>query len=117
MDDLESIAGYVNKRAMLEDLYITEELSIKQVACRIGVGTATVERWLRLLEIPKRSRGGRNNSTRIGGALHRIDPQGKVSLSLKKVASIVQGRESRGYKYREGVKRGWNFVLSVQQQG
>jgi len=116
MDDLEPIAGYPTKHAMLTALYVEEGLSIHQVADRIGVSTATVERWLRLLEIPKRSRGGRNNSTRIGWTLHRLDPRLVFALSLKDLALIVQGSESRCYKYREQVKRTWTSALSAQQQ-
>lgn len=111
MDDFDSIAGYPNKRTMLEALYVEEGLSISQIASRLGHGTATVERWLRLLEIPKRSRGGSNNPTRIGWSIHRVDPRVVFCLSLRELARLVQASESRCYKYREGVKALWNSAL------
>lgn len=110
MDDFDPIAGYPNKRAMLEALYVQEELSISQVATRLGVGTATIERWLRLLEIPKRSRGGRNNPTRTGWRIHRVDPRVVFCLSLRELAGMVQASESRCWKYKEGVKGLWSSV-------
>ena len=117
MDDLEPIAGYPNKRSMLEALYVEEGLSIKQLASRLRVGTATVERWLRLLGVPKRGRGGCNNSAKVGWALHRIDPRVVFCLSLRELAGMVQASESRCYKYRKGVEAIWNSALSHQPQG
>lgn len=117
MDDLDPIAGYPNKRAMLEALYAEEGLSINQVATRIGTGPATVERWMRLLGVPKRGRGGNNSSAKIGWRLHRIDPRVVLGLPLRDLARLVQASESYVYKFKKGVTTTWTFVSSPQPPG
>lgn len=117
MDDLDPIAGYPNKRSMLEALYAQEGLSINQVASRIGTGPATVERWMRLLGVPKRGRGGNNSQAKIGWKIHRLDPRLVFRLSIRDLARLVQASESYVYKFVKGAKITWNFVSSARQQG
>jgi transposase-like protein len=117
MDDLDPIAGYPNKKAMLEALYAEEGLSINQVASRIGTGPATVERWMRLLGVPKRGRGGNNSSAKIGWRLHRCDPRVVLGLPLRDLARLVQASESYVYKARKGWSMTWTFVSSPQPPG
>lgn len=108
MEDLDPIAGYPNKRAMLEALYVQEGLSIKQIAQRLGTGTATVERWMRLLGIPRRSRGGANSKAEVGWKIHRLDPRVVLRLSIRELAGLVQASESYCWKFIKGVQEGWN---------
>ena len=117
MDDFEPVAGYKNKRELLEDLYVRERLSISQVAARVGHGVATIDRWLRLLEIPRRGRGGPNNPATIGWAIHRLDPRYVFGASDKDVSRVLRVSGSIVYKYKRGVMAIWNSALSVQQQG
>ena len=117
MDDFDPIAGYPNKKSMLESLYAQEGLSINQIALRIGIGPATVERWMRLLGVPKRGRGGNNSQAKIGWRLHRIDPRVALGLPLRELARLVQASESYCYKTRKGVTTTWNFVSSPQPPG
>lgn len=117
MDDLDPIAGYPNKKSMLEVLYVQEGLSINQVASRIGTGPATVERWMRLLGVPKRGRGGNNSQAKIGWRLHRINPRIVHSLSIRDLARLVQASESYVYKFRKGWSVTWNSASLVQQLG
>ena len=117
MDDLDPIAGYPNKKSMLEALYAEEGLSINQIASRIGTGPATVERWMRLLGVPKRGRGGNNNQAKIGWRLHRIDPRVVFRLSLRDLARLVQASESYVYKFKRGAQVIWNLQSSPQPPG
>lgn len=117
MDDLDPIAGYPTKRAMLEDLYVKEGLSIHATAKRVGVGPATIERWLRLLAIPKRGRGGDNTTEIVGWRIHRLDPRSVSGLPVRAIAWMVSASESRVWKFKRGREVVWSFVSSVQQQG
>jgi hypothetical protein len=106
MDDIEPIAGYINKRAMLEALYVQEGLPIKTIASRIGLGPATVERWMRLLDIPRRTRGGANDPARKGWRIHRLDPRLVLALSISKLSKLTGISESYIFK----TKRGWMWT-------
>src|SRR5438309_1960615 len=102
MDDIEPIAGFPNKRTMLEVLYVQEGLTIKTIAIRVGAATATVERWMRLLDIPRRSRGGRNSPATLGWKMHRIDPRVIHRLSIREISRLVQISEGYCYKFKKG---------------
>jgi transposase-like protein len=103
MDDIEPIAGYPTKRAMLEALYAQEGLSIKSIAARLSLSPATIERWMRLLDVPKRSRGGANTPAHLGWRLHRVDPRAVFRIPIRALARLVQVSEA--YIYR--IKKGW----------
>jgi transposase-like protein len=106
MDDIEPIAGYPTKRIMLEALYAQEGLSIKSIAARVGTSPATIERWMRLLEIPKRSRGGANTPAHYGWRIHRIDPRVVLRVSIRALSRMVQVSEAYCYK----VRKGWEVI-------
>jgi len=114
VDDLDPIAGYSCKREMLNAVYTQEGLSIKTISNRIGVSTAAVERWMRLLGIPRRGRGGDNTKAEIGWRLHRIDPRVVHGLSIRDLARLVSASESYVWKFRKAVMQVWNSRLSVQ---
>ncbi|SRR6266446_2266652 len=117
MDDLDPIAGYVNKRAMLEALYVQEGLSVKTISSRLGTSTAAIIRWMRELGVTRRSRGGANSPATLGWKLHRVDPRVVFSLSIHDLSRLVQVSESYAFKFRKGEQVIWNFVSSAQQQG
>jgi transposase len=117
MEDTEPIAGYPTKRALLENLYVEEGLSISEIARRVGVSTTAVERWLKLLGIPRRGRGGNNNQARIGWKLHRLSQRVVFGLSLRELSKMVSASESRVYKYKEGVTATWNSASLARPQG
>src|ERR1700741_40105 len=104
MDDLEPIAGYANKRTMLEELYTHEGLAIREIAERLGVGTATVERWMVGLDIPKRGRGGDNMPAKLGWKIHRLDPRDITHMTVRDLARLVQASESYVWKFRRGME-------------
>ena len=108
MDDIEPIAGYPNKRTMLEELYGREGLSIRAISVRLGIGTATVERWMRMLEIPRRTRGGANTPAVLGWKMHHIDPRLIFSLPTRKLANLLGISESYIFKFRRGATATWN---------
>ena len=51
---------HAEKREMVERLYVTEGLSIRQVAERMGVTFQAVQSMLARHNIPRRPRGGNN---------------------------------------------------------
>jgi hypothetical protein len=110
MEDTEPCCGYPTKRAMLEDLYVKNQLSIAQIAKRISTGSATIERWLRLLEIPRRSRGGANNTAYLGWNIHRLDPRFVFGSGNRIVAEVIGASTSFVWKYKKGVTDIWSFV-------
>lgn len=116
MDDIEPIAGYPTKRAMLEALYTDECLSIKAIADRLGLGTATIERWMRLLNVPKRHRGGPNTPATLGWKMHRIDPRVTFTLTIKQLASLLGISEAYVYKFRKGATAIWTLLSFPQPQ-
>jgi transposase-like protein len=115
MDDFEPIAGYINKRTMLEALYEEEGLSVKSISHRLGISTAAIIRWMRELGIDRRSRGGANSPAHLGWKLHRIDPRVVFRLSIRDVSRLVQVSESYTFKFRKGWQVIWTFVSLVQQ--
>jgi transposase len=117
MEDFDPIAGYPNKRTMLEALYVQEELSISQVSRRIGVSTASVERWLQLLGIPRRGRGGDHGTAKVGWRLHRLDPRVVFCLPIREVARMVQVSQSYVYKFIKAERMIWNSASLVPPQG
>ena len=53
---------HAEKREMVERLYVTEGLSIRQVAERMGVTFQAVQSMLARHNIPRRARGGNQGS-------------------------------------------------------
>jgi hypothetical protein len=116
MDDIEPIAGYRNKREMFQALYDEEGLSIKAIAIRIGTGPATVERWMRMLDIPRRHRGGANTAARLGWRVHRIDPRVVLRVSTRTLSRMVQVSEAYCYKVKKGWMETWILQSSALRQ-
>lgn len=117
MEDIEPIAGFPNKRTMLEVLYAQEGLSINQISARVGVSAGSIVRWMRLLEIPRRSRGGDNSKASLGWKLHRLDPRLVQGLSIRDLSRLVLASESYCYKFKKGVTALWNSALSAPSRG
>lgn len=117
MEDFEPIAGYPNKRTMLEALYTQEGLPIKTISSRLGISTAAVIRWMKELNIPRRPRGGANTPAYLGWRLHRIDPRVVFHLSIHELSNLVQISESYTFKHKKGWSITWTFVSSPQQLG
>jgi transposase-like protein len=110
MEDIEPIAGYPNKRAMLEAMYVKEGLSIPIIARRLGLGTTTIVRWLHDLQVPTRAPGGDNTRAKLGWRLHRLDPRVVFRHSVRQLAGMVAVSEAYTRRYRKGVTRIWTFA-------
>jgi transposase len=112
----EPIAGYPNIKAMLEDLYVREGLSIPKVAARMDVSNPTVFAWLKRCGIPSRNRGGAFNPGTNQWKIHRLDPRYVWTQSNNNIAVILGISYSLVYKFKREAAMTWNTVSSVLQQ-
>jgi hypothetical protein len=87
-----------NERDMLETFY--ETMSIAEIANRLGVGTATINRRLNLCGIEKRSRGGDNTKARLSVLLYHIDQRTVMAMPGNEFAATFGISKSRVYKYK-----------------
>lgn len=97
--------GYGSEREMLEDMYLTQGLSLTQISARIQCGTHTVNRHLDLYNITKRGRGGCNGASNQTRKLFLLDQRVVLFSPLLKLARIVGVSSSLLYKYRRQAQR------------
>jgi hypothetical protein len=110
MEDWGAIAlylGYETELEMLTDLYVTKGMSCKEIAARVSMGQPTVLRRLRLAGIERRSRGGAQSSQRQWYRLHMCDQRWVFGTSLTVLAKRLRVSVSLVYKFRRGVRRGF----------
>jgi len=105
-DGLAHQLGFLCERDMLEDFYLTRQLSIGQIAERLMCGTATISRRLDMLQISKRKRGGPNNAGKQNYKLFHLDQRIVLRLPLNQVAAVTGISRSMWYKYRRQVLKG-----------
>jgi hypothetical protein len=96
--------GYPDVETMMRDLYLNKQLSIGQVARRLGMGTATVTRKLRQFDISTRRRGGPNRYPQLFYKLHLIDQRFVFGKSTSAVSGVLRMSLSYVYKYKTRVK-------------
>lgn len=96
--------GYDDARAMFEDMYTTQLLSINQISRRLGCGPATVNRWLRQCQIPRRSKGGANRSPVLHYKLHLMDQRYVFNTKNSELAKLLNMNPAYVYKYKMRVK-------------
>jgi transposase len=108
VEDNEPIAGYENKRAMLQALYIEEGLSITQLAKRLDVSNFTLFRWMTELDFPRRPRGGAHAPGRVLWKLHRLDPRVLHKSRDVHIAKWLSCSVSIVYKFKRGVYLTWS---------
>jgi transposase len=96
--------GYKDELEMLTDMYVTQGMSCKEIATRVGMGQPTVLRRLRLAGIERRPRGGAQSSQRLWYKLYLMDQRYVFWTSLSKLAKRLKISQSLVYKYRRGVK-------------
>lgn len=111
-DSLARYAGYLSERDMLEDLYITQKLSMKQIGVRVGCSSHAVMHHLEKFGIDRRSRGGNNNTASQTRKLFRLDQRVVLFGDLHAVAKAAGVSVSLLWKYRKSVKEDlpWNSV-------
>lgn len=116
-DELAKQIGYGSKRDMLEDMYLTQGLSLSDIGARLGCGTYTVNRHLNMLDINKRGRGGCNGSSYQTRKLFYLDQRIIMTHPLTQLAKLINCSSSLIYKYRRNITRQkeepWNSVSSV----
>lgn len=108
MEDWNGIArtsGYENEKAMLEALYLTDELPISTIARRLKCGPATIANRLAHHSIPKRPRGGANNNHKLALLLFRMDHRRVFATADSALALLLQCHPSTVYKYKRSVVR------------
>lgn len=109
MEDWNGIAklvGFTDETAMLRSFYLDEELPISEIAKKLGVGPATVSFRLDKCKVPKRMRGGANNSHRISKKLLRMDQRLIFQLTDLQLSNMVDSHISTVYKYRRSITGG-----------
>ena len=109
MEDWNAIAGslgYDSEREMFHDLYITERMSIDELARRLGFGRTTIRRRLGRCEFSTRGRGGANNRSKANRTLHYSDQRLIFLFSMSKVAKRFRVHNPVIWRYRRSVKGG-----------
>ena len=102
-DALAGVLGYRNEKEMFEDLYLAQRISISRLALKLGAGSATVARRIRLCGIDRRPRGGANNLSKSKQRLYYMDQRLVLVRPLVKEAERLKIHPSTLYKYRRGV--------------
>lgn len=99
----EEIAGYVSRKAMFEDLYYTEGLSLTQISVRVGVSKTQLVHWMDELGMERRGRGGDQASGKHMWFIHHMDPRMALTVSFNQVVMFLPCSYSLFYKYKRGV--------------
>jgi len=92
--------GYEAEGPMLRDLYTDQELSITDIAMKLGVGKITLRNRLILYGIAMRSPGGANNSGKFAYKLHLMDQRLLWSVNDISIAAMLGCSSSLVYKYK-----------------
>lgn len=113
-DYLARSLGYLNKRDMLEDFYVTQGLSLHQIGSRIGCSPHCIGRNLKRENIDRRNRGGRNNPSNQTHKLFMLDQRVVLGGLFNLVAKHCNVSTTLLYRYRKFMKEGvWNSVSSA----
>jgi len=117
-DVLAKHLGFTDERDMLEDLYETQELPISEIARRLEVGTATINRRLDQLGVCKRKRGGANRSGDQTLKLFRLDPRVVLSLRPKLLSELTGVSKPLCYKFQKSrILGGSDGLLHLEPGG
>jgi len=109
VEDWNAIAGslgYDSEREMFHDLYLTERMSINELAQRLGFGRTTIRRRLARCEFNTRGRGGANNLSRANRILHYSDQRLIFLFSMSTVAKRFRVHNPVIWRYRKSIKGG-----------
>lgn len=116
MEDWHGIArlcGFEDEKSMLTQFYVVEGLPVSDIAERLNCGPATIANRLTKHQIPKRSRGGANNSQIITKRLFRLDQRRVFGSPEQEIATLLDCSRSTVYKYKRSVtarRFRWNSV-------
>src|SRR5262252_11039608 len=106
--------GYPTEAAMWEDLYISQGLSIPQLAERLDYGTHTIRRRLIVNKIERRPAGGPRVMTYQRERLFRMDQRALWTIPTIEVAHIMDISTAVVYKYLKLVKGDQDGLLCDQ---
>ncbi len=91
---------FKSERSMYEALYVEQGLSINEIAERLKVGSATINRRINLWKIPKKSRGGARRSADKRQALWYMDQRVICSVKNAYLADMTGCSYSMIYNYK-----------------
>jgi hypothetical protein len=116
--DFARMIGYNDERHMLEEMYITQGLSLSEMSSRLECGVHTVNRHLNVLNITKRSRGGCNGTASQSRKLFLLDQRVVIHAPLVALAKSIGISTSLIYRYRRFITRKpeeevWSSASSV----
>jgi DNA-binding CsgD family transcriptional regulator len=98
--DLAASLGYKSDYQMFYDLYLGNNLSLSQIAKKIGYSSATIDAQLRRLGLPKRTRGGANNIAKYKRLLHLMDQRYVYQQTSSQLAKLLGCHSSTVWKYK-----------------
>jgi hypothetical protein len=105
-DDLAVKIGYRNSIEMLEDLYVTQGLSLHQIGDRFGCSSHAVGRNLARRGIDRRSKGGSNNTSNQTRKLFLLDQRIVLFYDFDKCHLLVGVSSTLLHNYRKMMKEG-----------
>lgn len=103
--------GYRSKFEMLNDMYVTQNLSLHQIGERLGCGPHCVGRNLEREGITRRGRGGRNSTPNQTRKLFLLDQRVVLLLPFGQAVKCCRVSTALLYKYRSLMKGEPNGVL------
>jgi len=107
-DDIAKTIGYTSARTMFEDMYVTKEMSLLDIADLLGVNRNTITRQIRLAGILVNTRGGPNRAGQKPNKLLESIPMTRlVRAKISRLAGQLDLAPSTIYEYlrRKGLPR------------
>jgi len=99
-DKLAKDMCFRDERHMYDVFYGEMQLSVSEIADRLKVGTATLNRRMHLKGVVKRSRGGARKSADKKALLFYLDQRIIMALKNKTIADLWQMSYSLVYNYK-----------------
>lgn len=97
--------GYDSERDMLTDMYVTQRISLSEIAERLQCGVFTVTRHLNALDVVRRKRGGPNLQAVQSRKLFYIDQRLIHKMPNTRLARLLGMSASLVYKYVKLITR------------
>lgn len=98
--------GYPSYEKLLLDLYVSDGLTMKQIAQKMGCSIFTLSKHLDDFNIPKRRPGGVQNLAFKKWRLFRLDQRVVYSTPDTELEKLLTIDKSTVYKYKREFRRG-----------
>lgn len=111
-DDWQQLAEslmFKDEKHMFETFYVEEGLSVNEIAERLNVGTATVNRRMSAYNINKRPRGGPRKTADKRSILFYLDQRVVMAMPNKLLSEVYGMSYSVVYQYKRW-KAGGSFI-------